>query len=303
MPNEARPQNTSDMHMALRYVVGPEYRKAMGTPLLRGRFFSESDTEDKPGVAVIDEVFARKYFGTEDPLGLPLHLADNPNRTVTVVGITRHVVQWGLDTDFSHPLRSEIYLPISQLPGEQLISTTGFDIDMVIRAANPSEAFAGVQKAVRRMDPATAVYAPETMQQIVDRSLASWRFSMILLGVFAGLAMLLAAVGLYSVISYVTSLRMREVAIRMALGADRQTVLRSVLGQAGTLAVYGVAIGVAGVLILSRFMSAVIFGVSSRDPWTLANVAAILLAVALVSAFVPARRAATVDPMQALRSE
>jgi predicted permease len=199
MSNEARPHTTADMHMALRYVVGPEYLQAMGTQLIRGRFFSEADTEDRPAVAVIDEVFERKYFAGRNPLGLRLHLADSPDRTVTVLGVARHVVQWGLDSDASHPLRSEIYIPIDQLPGEQLISTTGFDIDIVVRASHPAKEFSGIRQVLQGMDHANAVYGPETMEEIVARSLASWRFSMVLLGLFAGLAMLLSAIGLYGV--------------------------------------------------------------------------------------------------------
>ena len=306
MDSEARPADTNGMHMALSYVVGPGYLKVMGTRLMRGRFFTDRDREQTPLVAVIDEVFARRYFGERDAVGRRLNLSGvSDERRVTIVGVARHVMQWGLDNDDRHSLRAEIYLPVGQLPVSQLISSTGINIDVVVRAADPAKAITDIGASLRQMDGNQVMYGAETMEEIVAKSLAARRFSMVLLGLFAGLGLVLSTVGLYGVISYVVSQRTREMAIRMALGADREQVRRWVMRRGGSLAAVGAAVGLVGALGLGRVManSTMLYGVPSYDPGTLCGVIVLLLAVALAACYVPARRASSVDPIVALRVE
>jgi ABC-type antimicrobial peptide transport system permease subunit len=199
---------------------------------------------------------------------------------------------------------------MGQLNGWQLVSSTGFFYDILVRAEHADTVFPDIQSALRRMNAAQVAWRPLTMNQIIASSLAARRFSMILFGAFAALALLLASVGLYGVISYLVGQRTQEMAIRMALGADRSRVLRWVLQRGAALAGIGVGVGTVAALLVTRIMASVslekssmIYGVHPWDPLTMIGVIAILMGVALLACYVPARRAASVDPMQALRSE
>jgi predicted permease len=310
LQNEPRPASSNDMHWSLLYIVEPDYFNIMRIPLIRGRWFSDADREDTPHVVVIDEDLAHQYFGNTDPIGKVINLTNPENTQATVIGVVGHILQWGLDNDAGFPLHAQIYLPLGQLNGWQLVSTTGFFYDVLVRAPHPDAVFAGIQSAAHRMNSAQVVWRPLTMNQIIDKTLAARRFSMILFGAFAALALLLASVGLYGVISYLVGQRTQEMAIRMALGANRSHVLRWVLRRGATLAAIGVATGAVAALLVTRLMagisvanSSIIYGVHSWDPLTLIGVVAVLMFVALLASYVPARRAASVDPMQALRSE
>jgi predicted permease len=305
LENEPKPTNQNDMRWALEYVTEPDYMKIMSIPLKRGRFFTEADNQHTPNVVVVDEFFARKFFGNDDPIGKHLNL-DGPNRTVTVIGVAGHVMQWGLDNDASFPLHAQIYLPFLQQNDDEMSFQEGLGTDVVIRSRGNSEStMSDVQRVLRLMDQQQVVYSAETMNQLIADSLAAQRFSMVLLGIFAGLALLLATVGMYGVISYLVSQRTQEIGIRMALGADRGHVLRWVLKHGGRLALTGVAIGLVAALALTQVMahSSMIYGVHAYDPWTLIVVTALLAAVALAACYVPARRAMNIDPMQALRTD
>jgi predicted permease len=310
LPNEAKPTDSLAMHMALRYVVEPDYLNVMRTPLLRGRFFTDADREGAPPVAVIDEELAHKYFGDANPIGQTLNLDDEEKPRVTVVGVLRHIMQWEVDADAGFSLRAQIYLPFAQEPGGNLVSTNGTATDILVRADHPAAVFADIERVLRHRNAEQVPYGAETMDQLIADTLAARRFSMILLGVFAGLALLLASVGLYGVISYLVGQRTQEMAIRMALGADRGNVLRWVLKRGSVLAFAGVGAGTVAALILTRLMASasmisgsLLYGVRSWDPLTMLGVIALLLLVALAASYIPARRAASVDPMQALRSE
>jgi predicted permease len=309
LSTEPKPADTNDMHWALRYIVEPDYLNVLELPLLRGRFLTDADQVDAPPVAVIDEDLAHQYFGDADPIGQTLNFND-PEEKATIVGEVGHVMQWTLDNDAGFPLRAESYISLIQLSKYSLVSTAGFTSDIVIRADHPDTVFPDVQSALRRMNARQVAYGPETMDQFIAEGLAARRFSMILLGVFAALALLLATVGLYGVISYLVGQRAQEMAIRMALGADRGNVLRWVLRRGATLAGIGVASGTVAALLVTRFMasislakSSIIYGVHPWDPITMVGVIVVLMGVALLACYIPARRAASVDPMQALRSE
>jgi predicted permease len=298
------------MHWSLLYIVEPGYLSIMRIPLVRGRWFTDADREDTPHVVVIDQDLAREDFGNTDPIGKVINLTNPDDTQATVVGVVGHVLQWGLDNDAGFPLHAQIYLPLGQLNGWQLVSTTGFFYDVLVRAAHPDAVFADIQSATHRMNSAQVVWRPLTMNQIIDETLAARRFSMILFGAFAALALLLASVGLYGVISYLVGQRTQEMAIRMALGANRGDVLRWVLRRGAALAGIGVATGTLAALLVTRAMagislarSSIIYGVHPWDPITILSVVVVLMLVALLASYVPARRAASVDPMQALRSE
>ena len=310
LQNEPKPADANDMHWSLLYIVEPDYLQTMRIPLLRGRWFTDADREDTPRVVVIDEDLARQFFGNTDPIGKVINLTNPENIQATVAGVVGHVMQWGLDNDAGFPLHAQIYVPLGQLNGWQLVSTTGFFYDVVIRADHPKTVFPDIQSSLRRMNASQVAWRPLTMDQIIADTLAARRFSMILLGAFAALALLLASVGLYGVISYLVGQRTQEMAIRMALGADRGRVLAWVMKRGVTLAGIGAAVGTIAALLVTRLMASVslakssmIYGVHPWDPLTLIGVIALLMSIALAACYVPARRAASVDPMQALRSE
>ncbi|MGA9672299.1 MAG: ABC transporter permease [Terracidiphilus sp.] len=305
MDNEPKPQTTNDMHWSLEYVVQPDYLKIMGVPLLRGRFFTSADNEHSPPVIVVDERFAHQFFGSQDPIGKRINL-DDDDRQATIIGVTGHVMQWGLDNEASSPLHAEMYLPFMQISDGEMSLQDGLGTDIIVRSRGDSEAVIGqIQNALRQMNREQVVYDAQTMNQIIADSLSGRRFSMILLGLFAALALLLASVGMYGVISYLVTQRTHEIGIRMALGADRAHVLRWVLKQGGRLALIGVAVGLASALALTQLMarSSMLYGVHTYDPWTLIGVTVLLTAVALAACYVPARRAMRIEPMQALRTE
>ena len=310
MQNEAKPADANDMHWSLLYIIEPDYLQIMRIPLLRGRWFTDADREDTPHVIVIDEDLARQFFPGTDPIGKVVNLTNPENTQATIVGVVGHVLHWGLDNDAGSSLHAQLYLPIGQLNGWQLVSTTGFFYNVAVRADHPDTVFPDIQSTLRQMNASQVAWRPLTMNQIIAGSLAARRFSMTLLGAFAALALLLASVGLYGVVSYLVGQRTQEMAIRMALGADRSDVLRWVLRRGAALAGIGVAAGTVAALLVTRAMagisvarSSIIYGVQPWDPITICTVVAVLMFVALLASYVPARRAASVDPMQALRSE
>jgi predicted permease len=305
LENEPKPASTNDMHWALDYVVEPDYLKMMGIPLLRGRFFTDTDNQHAPKVAVVDDVFAHKYFGNENPVGKHINL-DGYTEKATIVGVGGHVMQWELDNDAKFSLHAQIYLPFWQTNDDGMGFSNGLGTDVVIRSRGDSvSTMKDIQRVLSAMNQQQVVYLAATMNQLIADSLAARRLSMILLAVFAALALLLATVGMYSVISYLVSQRTQEIGIRMALGADRTHVLRWVLKHGGLLALIGVIVGLAAALALTQLMarSSMLFGVHPYDPWTLIGVTGLLMTVALAACYIPARRAMHIDPMKALRTE
>jgi predicted permease len=299
---QPKPANESEMKGSLFYAVEPDYLKAMGTPLERGRFFTAADDEHSPFVIVIDEDFARLYFAGQDPIGQHVNLALF-NKPAEIVGVAGHVKQFGLDENSSAPVQAQFYFPVSQIP-DQFMPLLARGQQFVVRTqGSPETEMAPIRQAVAKINSEIVIFDTQTMEDVVSRSLAARRFSMILLGSFAALALILSCVGIYGVISYLAGQRTHEIGIRMAIGAQRRDVLRLILGQGAKMALIGVAVGMAGSLALTHLMAQLLFGVSAYDPLTLAGVACLLVLVALAACYIPARRAMRTDPNVALRYE
>jgi putative ABC transport system permease protein len=284
--------------------VSAGYLKAMGVPLLRGRFITEQDKNNTPRVAVIDEYMARDLFSSEDPLGQRLTIPGNDKMAdlqFEVVGVIGHVKHFGLDAQKEVPF--QFYMPYVQMPDE-FVAGMASGMTLVARTqGDPTAMAAPVKETILALDKDQPVSGVRTMEQVLADSLAQRRFTMLLLGLFAGLALALASVGIYGVMSYTVAQRTHEIGVRMALGARPGDVLRMVVRQGMALAGLGVAIGLAVALALTRLMSSFLFGVSATDPLTFIAISLVLSGVALAACYVPARRATKVDPMVALRYE
>jgi putative ABC transport system permease protein len=278
------------------YITTPGYLRAMQIPLLEGRALDERDAKESPPVALVSETMARKLWPGRSPLGRRVKFPGsekNQQPWRTVVGVVRDVKHYGLDREDL----MQMYLPESQFP-------TNF-MTLVVRASSgdPAALLGSVRREVAAADRELAVFGVATMEQLLADSVALRRFSMLLLGVFACVAVALAGVGIYGVISYSVTQRTREIGVRVALGARPRDVLRLVLGRGLGLVSAGIALGLAGGLAATRVIEGLLFGVGARDPLTFAAVAALLAAVALAACLTPARRATKVDPMVALRYE
>ena len=277
-------------------VVGGDYFRTMEIPLLAGRLFTEHDTQDTDRVIVVDERLARQLWPDQDPLGKRVRSggfdasADSP--WLTVVGVVGRIKQDRLDADS----RIALYHPHTQYPARAMNVT-------VRSRSDPAHLGPSVVREVRALDPDLPVHALRTMEDRVEASLARRRFSMLLLSLFAGLALLLGTLGTYGVMAYQVSQGTRELGIRLALGATPGRVLASVLRQGLSLATAGVAVGMLGAFAVTRSMQALLFGIDATDPVTFTVVPGVLLLAALAATFVPARRAAAVDPALTLRSE
>lgn len=278
--------------------VTPGYLETLGVPLVRGRLVAGSDTESAPYVAVINEAAVRQYFPDRNPLGQRMQLGAIPDTSVPwmeVIGIVGDVKQ-----DLAGEPKAEMYVPVRQ--GDSLLPV--FALSVVLRTKrDPFSEASALRNAVRDINPDQPVVRVRTMEDNISGSVSEPRFRATLLAIFAGTALLLAMVGLYGLMVYSVTQRVPEIGIRMALGADRYDVLRMVLAQGLKLATCGILIGVAGSLALGRILSGFLYGVSPADPPTILGVAALLMGVALVASYLPARRAVRVDPIVALRYE
>ncbi len=298
----------SELPMTLEYDVEPGYLQAMQIPLKRGRFISEADNEHAPYVAVIDETFAEQYFKNEDPIGHYIDLNTDPSDPdklpyLQIVGVVGHVNQWGLDSDASSPLHAQMYMSYAQTP-DFALKRIGLGSDVYVRTSRPGvPSFEEMRHQLIASNADLVVYAPLSMEETVARSIGQKRFSMTLLAVFAGIALLLASVGIYGVLSYLVGQRTQEIGVRMALGAQRVDVLRMILGDGARMALVGIGIGLVAALALTRFMESMLFGVKPTDPVTFFGVSVLLCGIALFACYVPAHRAMKVDPIEALRYE
>jgi predicted permease len=302
MEGESKPATQNEMKTAIYYLVEPDYLKVMETPLLRGRFLSGQDNEHAKPVVVIDDVFARKYFPNENPIGKRINMGIFETQP-EIIGIAGHVKHWGLDSDATASIQAQIYVPFLQLP-DRLMPLTANSISMTARIqGSPTDIVNAIRATMAKLNSNHVVYSVETMDEIVAGSLAGRKFSMILLGVFAALALILSSIGIYGVISYLVGQRTHEIGIRMALGARQDDILRLVLGQGMKLTLVGVGIGLAAAIGLTRLMSKMLFHVGGTDPLTLAGVSVLLSGVAFLACYIPARRAMRVDPIVALRHE
>ncbi len=297
-----KPANDNEMAPAMFYLVEAGFQKAMGIRLLRGRFVSAADDETSPTVIDIDDMFARTYFPNEDPIGKRVHLRQFEVEA-EIVGIVGHIKQWGPGADAKSAVEAQFFYPFMQLP-EELMRMSAGAVAVVIRTAgDPGPVMQLVRRGIGQLDSRDVIYGVQTLDEVMAGSLAARRFSMILLAFFAALALLLACVGIYGVISYVVGQRTQEIGVRMALGAQQRDVMRLVLGEGARMALIGVAAGLVAAWGLTRLMANQLFGVTAHDPLTFAAVAALLLLVAVAACYVPARRAVRIDPGVALRWE
>ena len=279
---------------AERYMVSADYFRALGVPLVSGRAFDARDREGTPLVAVVGRTMAERFWPNEDPVGRRFKFGDVKNPWIEIVGVAGDVRHYGLEKEAN----LQVYLHHLQTPSQVMTlvvrGPSGGDADALARA---------VRGEVWAVDKNQPVYDVKPMERVVAASVAPRRFNTLVVGVFAAVALALAVIGLYGVMSYTVTQRTHEIGIRMALGAQGRDVLRMIVGQGMWLTAAGMGAGLLGALLLTRAMSGLLYGVSASDPLTFALVAALLAAVAFVACFVPALRATKVDPMEALRHE
>jgi predicted permease len=267
----------------------------MQIPLRKGRLFIDQDALDKPRVILVDEFMAQQLWPSQDPLGKRVAFGDLAAKAqwAIVVGVVGRIKQDSLDSDS----RIALYLPQTQYPFSR-------GMNVVLRSNTaPGALTSAVNHELHELDRELPMYRVITMEQRVADSLARRRFTAVLLGLFASLALALATIGIYGVMAYLVSQGTREIGIRMALGASQAKILRLVVRQGMMLALFGVAVGLLAAFMMSRLLSGLLYGVRSTDPLTFAAIAVLLTVVALLASYIPARRAARIDPMISLRCE
>jgi len=300
MDGKPKPATAAEMPETLVYIVSPGYLRVMGIPLLRGRFFSSQDSAQSRRVGVIDENFAREYFPNEDPIGRRVMMGNAP---VEIIGIVRHVEQWGVDSKLEGTVRVQLYTSVEQVADAGL-DDVAKGAGIVVRTQAPNYPSPdAIRSAMQQMSSEQAVYGLQSMDQVISNSFASRRFAMVLLGVFALIALLLASIGIYGVISYMAGQRTHEIGIRISLGAQPRDVIGLVMGDAARMTAGGVLVGLIAAAGLTRLIKSMLFGISATDPVTFFGVAILLTAVAFGACYLPTRRAMRVDPIVALRYE
>ncbi len=277
-------------------IVSPGYFRTVGVPLKRGRFFADADTRDVPRVILINEALARRFFPNEDPIGKQMVRGREPEEDATwqtIVGVVCNERLEGLDVE-PRPEIFEVYTQSATLLTRLVVRTSTSD---------PSVLVGSIQRELSALDASLPLFEVQPLEEIVSRAVARQRFLMILMGIFAGIALVLAVLGAFALISFRVVQQTKEIGIRMALGAARGQVLRMVIGRAMLLVLLGIGLGLGGALALGGILSSLLFRVSSMDPATLVIVVSSLILVTLLSSFIPARRAATIDPNIALRQD
>jgi predicted permease len=271
--------------------ITPDYFRVMQAPLAKGRFFTEGDQDGKQPVAIIDETTARRYWSDRNPLGRRLRFGQDPTQPwMTVVGVVKDIKNDGLDIDGIPHIFVSIYQN-----GDR-------DLSVVLRTSVPAATLEPrIRREVQNIDPGLPVFNVSSMNDVLDRSLASRRFSADLVGGFAGVALLLASIGIYGVLAYMVGQRSREIALRMALGAGRADILKLIVTKGVVLAGVGIVAGVLLSASTASMMASLLYGVRPHDPAVFAVVPLLLFAVAVLAGYIPARRATKVDPMFALR--
>jgi predicted permease len=297
--DQPKPASLSEMNVALMYGVDHNYLTAMGIPLKQGRFFTEQDDQRSQPVVVIDEVLAQKYFPNANPIGKRINYEGN---LAQIIGVVGHVKQWGLDSDDKATVQAQLYHPSRQYGNNTLPQLSGADVVVHAEGVGPA-LIDSIRRVIQSQNSDNIIFRLQTMNEVITGSLAPRRFSMTLLNAFAVVALLLASVGLYGVISYLVGQRTHELGIRIALGAQRKDVLRLVINHGMKMVLSGMALGLVAALGLTRLISTMLYGVSATDPATFAVIALLLVLVALAACFVPAWRATKVDPLVALRHE
>jgi putative ABC transport system permease protein len=292
---EGQPKAPGEYPDVDNYMVSPDYLRAMSIPLLRGRALTAQDNENTPLVVLVSETMGRKLWPGDDAIGKRVRFYNSSGEQRpwrTVVGIVQDVKQYGLDK----PAPTAMYETLAQFP------TTA--VTLVVRSAvEPMTMIAAIRREILALDKDQAVFNIETMEQLVSDSMSLRRFSMFLLGVFATLALVLAAIGIYGVLAQSVSQRTHEIGIRMALGAQTRDVLKLIVRQGMSLTVIGVVIGLAGAFGLTRLLASLLFGVGATDPATFLWIAVLLASVSFFACYIPARRAARLDPIKALTSQ
>ena len=297
------PPLPNQMPIALASCVTPDYLKVMGIPLRRGRFFDDHDRVGTEFVVVIDEVLAQHLFPHQDAVGKRFWVQAMGPGPMRVVGVVGHVRHWGLASDDQSQIRDQIYYPFAQVQ-DQVMPLFATFMSMAVRTSVPPlNAVEPLRRELRKGTGEQILYQVRTMDELARTSLARERFLTMLFGVFAGLALLLACIGIYGVLAYVTSQRVPEIGLRMALGASARDVMRMVLGQSLRMIFIGVGVGLATALAAANILEKLVAGVRANEPLTFAIMVSVLVAAALLASFLPARRASQVDPISALRQD
>jgi putative ABC transport system permease protein len=289
---EGRQEPSTEIHLAQYHAITPNYLRTMAIPLMQGRDFTEQDAESAPGVVIINKSLARRFFPDQDPIGQKIKITYGKPMARQIVGVIDDVKHKALETDS----QEEVYVPFLQNPWSFMT--------VVVRSDAEVQPMAGaLRSAVWSLDKDQPIDSIIPMSQLVSDSIAHQRFYAELLGIFAGLAIMLAAVGIYGLISYTVTQRTHEIGVRMALGARQKDVLILIVRQGLVLALTGMAIGLGGSWFLTRFLSKLLYGTSVNDPATFISVSLLLILISLIACYIPARRATRVDPMVALRYE
>jgi predicted permease len=299
----AAPPPPNQEPVALTSCVTPDYLKVMGIPLRYGRFFNEHDRIGSEPVVVVDENLAQHAFGRKDAVGKRIWIPAIGGSPALVVGIVGHVRQWGLAADDQSRVRDQMYYPFAQVPAPLLhffSSIMSFAARTTIPPLNVVEP---LRQELRGVAGDQALYEVHTMEQLVSASLARQRFLLLLFGIFAGLALLLACIGVYGVLAYLTGQRVSEIGVRMTLGAKPLDVMRLVLGESLVMICVGVGVGIPAALAAGRILNRLVEGMRPADVSTFAITISVLVIAALFASFVPARRASRVDPVSALRQQ
>jgi predicted permease len=280
-------------HSAVYRIVRPGYFQTMGATLVKGRDFTEQDNETSTRVAIINETFARRHFPDEDPIGKRIKISDGDKNPREIVGIVKDLKQ----SEWTAAPKPEMYLSHSQAAAPQYMT-------LVVRSdSDPLKLAASVENEVWAIDKNLPVSEIRSMEDVIADSVGQQRFNMLLLGIFASVALLLSVVGIYGVMSYMVTQRTHEIGIRLALGAQVSDVFKLVVGQGMTLVLIGIALGLIGAFAVTRVLSSLLYGVSTTDPLTFIGVSLLLSAIAFIACLIPARKATKVDPMVALRYE
>jgi predicted permease len=289
--------------IALATSVTPDYLKVMGIPLRQGRFFNDQDRMGNELVAVIDDVFAQHAFGGREAVGKRLWIPNMSSDPVRVVGVVGHVRHWGLASDDQAQVRDQFYYPFAQVPDALLRRWSELMSIAVRTSIAPLSVVEPLRREVRGVSNDQVLYQVRTMEQLAGASLARQRFLLLLFGIFAGMALLLASIGIYGVLAYLTGRRVPEIGVRMALGASVGNVMWLVLRQSFGMVFAGVAVGITAAFAAGRLMQRLVDGMQPTEPATFASMVSVLVVAALFASFVPARRASRVSPMSALRQE